>query len=88
MQAAVDVGVFVRVGVLDGVEHGLRLLRRRAVVEIDERLAVDFTRQDREVAADRLDVVGSGGDYLIHVSDLAVRPQGLPRLQAISPARC
>ena len=42
MQAAMDVGVFVRIGALDGVEHGFRLLRRGAVVEIDERLAVHF----------------------------------------------
>ena len=66
MQAAMDVGVFVRIGMLDGVEHRLRLLRRRAVVEIDQRLAVDFARQDREVAADRLDVVGGGCDFLVH----------------------
>ena len=38
----------------------LRLLRRGAVVEIDERLAVDLLRQDREVGADRVDVVGNG----------------------------
>ena len=60
MQAAMDVGVFLGIGVLDRVEHRLRLLRRGAVVEIDQRLAVDFARQDREVAADRLDVVGRG----------------------------
>ena len=54
-----DVGVFHLVGVIDGVEHRARLLRRGAVVEIDQRLAVDLAEQDREIGADRLDVVGA-----------------------------
>ena len=58
VQAAMDVGVFHLVGVVDGVEHRARLLRRGAVVEIDQRLAVDLAEQDREVGADGLDVVG------------------------------
>ena len=66
MQAAMDVGVFLTVGVLDGIEHHLRLLGRGAIVEIDQRLAVDFPRQDREVAADRLDVIGGGFEFLVH----------------------
>ena len=44
VQPAMDVGVFFSVGALDGVEHRSRLLRRGAVVEIDERLAVDLLR--------------------------------------------
>ena len=36
MQPAMDVGVLLAVSALDGVEHDLRLLRRGAVVEIDE----------------------------------------------------
>ena len=51
------VGVLLVVGALDGVEHRARLLRRGAVVEIDQRLAVDLARQDREIGADRLNVV-------------------------------
>ena len=54
MQPAMDVGVFLSVGALDGVEHRFRLLRRGAVVEIDERLAVDLLREDREIGADRI----------------------------------
>ena len=57
MQAAMHIGIFVGIGMLNRVDHDLRLLRRGAVVEIDQRLAVDFPRQDREVAADGLDVV-------------------------------
>ena len=68
MQAAVHIGVFAGIGMLDGVEHSLRLLRRRAIVEIDQRLAVDFARQDREIAADRLDIVGYGLSCVIHDS--------------------
>ena len=60
VQAAVDVGVFVRIGVRHARRDRLRLLRRGAVVEIDERLAVDRARQDGEIRADRLDVIGDG----------------------------
>jgi hypothetical protein len=42
VQAAMHVGVFHLVGVVDGVENRARLLRGGAVVEIDERLAVDL----------------------------------------------
>ena len=48
VQAAMHIGVFGRVGVLEAVEHRLRLLRRGGVVEIDERLAVDRHGEDRE----------------------------------------
>jgi hypothetical protein len=40
MQPPVHIGVFVRIGVADRVDHRLRLLRRGAIVEIDQRLAV------------------------------------------------
>src|SRR5262249_46476739 len=40
---------------LQRVEDDLRLLRRRGVVEVDERLAVDLLAQDREVVADAAD---------------------------------
>ncbi len=42
MQAAMHVGVFGLVRLLHAVEHGVRLLRRRGVVEIDQRLAIDL----------------------------------------------
>jgi len=60
VQPAMDVGVFLSIGALNGIEHRSRLLRRGAVVEIDERLAVDPLCQDREVSADGLDVIGNG----------------------------
>ncbi len=56
MQAAMHVGVFRGVGLLDAVEHRPRLLRRGGVVEIDERLAVDRHGEDREVLAHFRDV--------------------------------
>ena len=59
VQAAVHVGVFVGVGVLDAVEHRLRLLRRGGVVEIDKRLAVDLHAEDREILADAVDVIAA-----------------------------
>ena len=58
VDAAVHVGVYARVVPRQRVEHGLRLLRRRRVIEIDERLAVDLTAQNREIGANPLDVEG------------------------------
>src|SRR5690606_2463525 len=52
----------------DRVDHRLRLLSGCSIVEINERLAVDLAREDREVAADRLHVVGPVFDFLVHVS--------------------
>ena len=51
-----DVGVVVLVVVVDRLDHRARPLAGRGVVEIHERLAVDLLVQDREVAADALDV--------------------------------
>ena len=57
MQATVHVGVFFGVATVHRVDHHLRFLRRGAIIQIDQGLAVDFARQDREVCADFLDVV-------------------------------
>src|SRR5262249_41387537 len=62
VDAAMDVGVGVLVEGLDDVQDGRRLLRRRRVVEIDERLTVDAAGEDREIPADPLDVVAVTGD--------------------------
>ena len=74
MQATMDVGVFARIGLGQPVEHGLRLLRRGGVVEIDERLAVNLHRQRREIGADLIDVVAA-------VPDRGVRHAALARSQ-------
>ena len=50
VQAPVNVGIFHRIGLRDRVDHHLRLLRRGAVVQIDQRLAVHLPRQDRKIA--------------------------------------
>ena len=42
MQAAMDVGIFLGVALHDGIKHGLGLLRRGGVVEIDQGLAIDL----------------------------------------------
>ena len=52
-----DIGVFVNIGTGDRVRHHFGLLGRGAVVEIGERLSTDGPRQDRKIAADRLDIV-------------------------------
>src|SRR5690606_33593498 len=66
VEAAVNIGIFIGIGVRHRVDHGLRLLGGGAVVEVDERLAVDRAGQDREVTADRLDIVRCAIDYLVH----------------------
>ena len=53
---AVDVRVLVLVEVGDPIDHALRLLRRRGVVEPHEPSAVHDFVQDGEVASDRRDV--------------------------------
>ena len=64
VDAAVDVGVARLVKARDGVDDGARLLGRGGVVEVDERLAVHAGGEDREIAADPLDVdrvvIGAG----------------------------
>src|SRR5207344_2415009 len=65
MKPAMNVGVFLAVGALNGIEHKLRLLRRGAVVEIDEGAPMDLLRQDREVGADGIDVVGNRSGALL-----------------------
>ena len=67
MQAAMHVGVLRGVGLLQAVEHRLRLLRRSGVVEINERLAVNLRGEDREIRADAVDVVGAVGHRWMHV---------------------
>ena len=58
---AMHVGIVARVEMGDAVDHGLRLVRGRGVVEPDQRLAVDIFVQDREVAAEdmRVELPGS-----------------------------
>ncbi len=56
MQAAMDVGIFLGVALHDGIKHGLGLLGRGGVVEIDQGLAIDLAGEDGKVAADFFDV--------------------------------
>ena len=58
VQAAMDIGIVLVHRLAHALEHRLGLLGGSRIVEIDQRLAVDLARQDREVAADGLDVVG------------------------------
>ena len=56
VRCAMHVGILARIEIGDAVDHGLRLLRGRGVVEPDQRLAVDIFLQDREVAAEDMRV--------------------------------
>ena len=66
MKPAMHVGVFLPVRLHQRIEHGLRLLRARRVVEIHQRLAINLQRQRREIAPDRLHVVRRSLDVLLH----------------------
>src|SRR5262249_41309229 len=56
MHAAMDVGVLRGVVVIDRVDHGLRLLRGRGAVQIDQRASVYLLSEDRKIFADLVDV--------------------------------
>ena len=57
MQAAVNVGIFHFVCGVHRINDGLRFLSRRTIVQIDQSRIVHLSRQDREVFADRFDIV-------------------------------
>src|SRR5580692_3722141 len=61
MHAAVNVGVMMPFVVIHCVDDGLRPLRRGAVVQIDQWLAVHQPRENRELGARGLDVEGAVG---------------------------
>ncbi len=85
---AVDVGVLVGVEVRQPVDHDLRLLGGRRVVEPDQRLAVDGLLQDREIGPHRVDV-----EHLVLVGQLRHRvgrgagSSSCPRRRPAHPAR-
>ncbi len=56
MDAAMHVGVFEAQRMIHRLDDGPRLLRGSRVIEIYQRPAVDLAEQDREVAANGLDV--------------------------------
>ncbi len=66
VQATMDVGVAGLHHVRHCIDHGPWLLRRGSAVEIDERLAIDLLRQDREIAPHGLDIVGGGCGLGVH----------------------
>src|SRR5579863_6695414 len=66
MQAAMHIGIFV-IGRLDHAVDDLAwLLRRSSIIEIDERLAIDLRRQDREILAEAHDIERRFGNMLVH----------------------
>ncbi len=67
MGGAVDVGILIFVEMRQTVDDRLRLLRRRGVVEPDQRLAMHLLLQDREVALDAIGIEG----FASGVSELA-----------------
>jgi hypothetical protein len=83
MQPPMHVGVLGRIGCIEPIEHRARLLRRRRIIEIDERLAIDLHRQDREIRPDAVHVIDVTDRSLIHLSisgpSEAAKANGYPR---------
>ena len=61
MGAPVHIGVHPAIVVLQGVEHCHRLLGGGAIVQIDQRFAVDLLVQNRELGAQGVDIQCLGG---------------------------
>ena len=57
IHAAMDVRVFLRIAVCDRIDHYLGFLRTGRAIEKNQRLAMHCSREDREIATDRLDIV-------------------------------
>ena len=51
------VGIHVQILVAHGVEHAQRLLRRRRIIQIHQRLALHLARQNRKILPYLVDVV-------------------------------
>ena len=79
MQAAMNIGVFVFIGMGQPLDHRARLLRRGGIVEIDQRLAVGTLGEDGKVGAQGLDVERR----IPLVSDPFVHAVSLRRISAI-----
>src|SRR4029077_3079353 len=83
MQPAMHIGGLRGVDLIEPVEHGLRLLRGRSVVEIDQRLAINLRRQDRKIRPDAVHVVGAVTHCRMHF--LPQRPSILRGALARAP---
>ena len=85
VHAAVDVRVGPPIHVGDRLDDGLRLLSRCRVVEVDERVAVNLAGEDREAAAEGLDVEARA----VPLGGRATREDGAheraPRIGSASP---
>lgn len=64
VQATVNIRIFVGVAAGHSIDHRLWLLRRGAVVEVDERPAVYLAGEDREVATDLFDIIHHGTSFV------------------------
>ena len=65
------IGIFVRIGMReDVVENGFGLLRRSAVIQIDQWLAIDLHRQGRKIHTDLGEIVGNGEFRLVTIEFL------------------
>ena len=57
MNATMHIGVDVQVFIAHRIQHTQRLLRRSAVVEIDQRFTIHLALQDREILSYLIDII-------------------------------
>ncbi len=86
-----DIRVLTAHGFGQRVDHGLGLLHAGRVVEIDQRLAMNLSREDRELGTDVLDVETHAvllktSSSWVRSSSLAMRPRTSPAKASISSA--
>src|ERR1700722_8366694 len=72
MQPAMHVGVFAFVGLGHALKHLIGLLRGGGIVEIDQRLAIDFQRKRRKIFPYPGDVIGTIQNCRMHGHPRAV----------------
>jgi len=66
MKSAMNVRVVVLIIMSHRIEHCPGLLRRRRIVEVNERMAVNRLVQNRKIVPDRFPIDITGGN-LVHV---------------------
>ena len=88
VHAAMDVRIFLRVIANDPIDHRLRLLRRRRVVEIDERLAADMPVENWKVFTNRMNVESLGNTCDLRSATCDLTHRSTPRSSGSRSGSC
>jgi hypothetical protein len=49
MYATMDIGIIFSMQTIDKLNHALRLLRRSATIQVDQRFTIDLSAEDWEI---------------------------------------